>query len=177
VSRLAVLETPLSGFGLEDAYGLSWHFLFNAAPAPIPERIMDDDDVSTYLGMLFNGARHPAAIDQQTYFRAYSDPAVRTAGYNYYRAFAQDAADNRANAARRLRMPVLAMGSQFVFGPSVAQSFRQVADDVREVIAPDSGHWIAEENPQFLLDCANQFFGPGTPAGPSVRPETAGCAP
>jgi pimeloyl-ACP methyl ester carboxylesterase len=136
---------------------------------------MDNEDVRTYLGMLFNGARHPERIDQETFFRAYLSPARRTAGYNYYRAFTADATDNHANVSRRLPMPVMAMGAQYVFGPGVAASFRQVGNDVREVVAPDSGHWIAEENPGFLIDCANLFFGPagGTPS----RPELAGCAP
>ena len=174
VSRIAVLDVTLSGFGLEDAYGLSWHFGFNMSPAPVPETIMDNDDVPSYLGLLFNGARHPERIDQQAYFNAYSSPARRSAGYNYYRAFPADAADNQANAAaKRLHMPVLAMGAQFGFGPAVAQSYGQVADDVRSVIAPDSAHWIEEENSAFLIDCANLFFGP--PGGVPSRPDLANC--
>ncbi|RCG31580.1 alpha/beta hydrolase [Sphaerisporangium album] len=176
VSRLAVLELPLNGYGLEDAYRLSWHFLFNAAPKPLAERIIStQDDVETYLGSLFAGAQHPDAIDQEEYFRAYSRPATRSAAYEYYRAFAANAADNKANASKKLTMPVMAMGSQYVFGPAVADSFRQVADDVRQVVAPDAGHWIPEENPSFLINCANLFFGPstGTPSSPAL----AGCAP
>ena len=174
VSRLAVLETPLSGFGLENFYGISWHLGFNQTAAPVPETIMDNDDVPTYLGWLFSGAHHPDRIPQQTYFDAYSYPARRTAGYNYYRAFSGDAADNQAKApGHHLQMPVLAMGAEFAFGPVVAQSFGQVADDVRSVIAPDSGHWISEENPAFLIDCANLFFGP--PGGVPSRPELNNC--
>lgn len=173
VTRLAVLETPLPGYGLEDLFGISWHLGFNSAPAPVPETIMDNEDVPTYLGWLFSGTRHPQRIDQQAAFRAYASPARRTAGYEYYRAFPADAADNRAGAARPLPMPVLAMGAQYAFGPAVAGSFRQVATDVREVVAPDSGHWIAEENPTFLADCAALFFGPAGVA-PS-RPELEGC--
>jgi pimeloyl-ACP methyl ester carboxylesterase len=175
VSRLLVMESPLSGFGLEAAYGLSFHFLLNAAPPPIPERILDDEDVSTYLGFIFDLAHHPEAIDRQRYFDAYSSGARRTAGYNYYRAFAGDALDNQANAeAKRLTMPVLAMGAQFVFAGGVAASFRNVASDVREVIAPDSGHWIEEEAPQFLIDCAHLFFGP--PSSTPPPPDLTGCA-
>jgi len=74
VSRLAVLETPLSGFGLENFYGISWHLGFNQTAAPVPETIMDNDDVPTYLGWLFSGAHHPDRIPQQTYFDAYSYP-------------------------------------------------------------------------------------------------------
>jgi hypothetical protein len=44
------------------------------------------------------------------------------------------------------------------------------------VVAPDSAHFIPEENPRFLIDCARLFFG-DLPAGtPPARPELAGCA-
>ena len=59
-----------------------------------------------------------------------------------------------------------------MFGPAVAASFRAVASDVREVVAPDSGHFIPEENPAFTIACAGYFFG-----DPSVTPpaELASC--
>lgn len=174
VNRMAVLEAPLMGFGLEDFFGISFHFTLNMAPEPIPEEIIDDDgDVEFYLGMLFDGSVHPEAIDQEAYFDAYADPGSRRAGYEYYRAFPDDAAYNQANAEPKIATPVLAMGSPVAFGPSVAESFRNVASDVRQVLAPDSGHFIPEENPEFLIDCARLFFGP---AGvPAPRPELAGC--
>ena len=174
VSRLVAMDVTLSGFGLEDAYGLSFHFGFNMSPFPVPETIMDNDDVPTYLGNLFKGAHHPERIDQQAYFNAYSSPARRSAGYNYYRAFPGDATENQAKApGHHLQMPVLAMGAQFGFGPAVAGSFSQVADNVRTVIAPDSAHWIEEENSAFVSDCANLFFGPA--GAPAPRPELANC--
>lgn len=173
VARLAVLETPLSGFGLENVYGIRWHLGFNQTAAPVPEKLIDNDDVSTYLGWMFSSARHPDRVDQKVFFRAYASPARRTAGYDYYRAFATDIANNQANAHQRLQMPVLAMGAQYAFGPAVANSFRQVADDVRAVVAPDSGHWLTEENPTFLTACATLFFGPqGVPA---PTPDLATC--
>ncbi|MGK5519290.1 alpha/beta fold hydrolase [Micromonospora sp. URMC 107] len=176
VTRIGVVESPLPGFGLENFYGVSWHFLFNASPAPIPERIMDNEDVPTYLGMLFDRSQHPEAIDRSVYYRAYSDPVRRTAGYEYYRALKADAADNQAHAqAKRLTIPVMAMGAQSVFGPAVAASYQQVASDVRTVVAPDTGHWIPEENPTFFSACALLFFGPST--GTPSSPELAGCAP
>lgn len=173
VVKLAALETPLSGFGLENFYGVSFHLGLNQTASPVPEKLIDDEDVSTYLGWVFSGAHHPDRIDQQAFFTAYANPARRSAGYEYYRAFATDIANNQANAHKRLPMPVLAMGAEFAFGPLVANSFSQVGDDVRSVVAPDSGHWIAEENPNFLISCTKLFFGPkGVPA-PS--PELANC--
>lgn len=173
VSRLAVLETPLSGFGLENVYGARWHFGFNQTAAPVPEALIDNDDVSTYLSWMFSSARYPDRVDQDVFFRAYGSAARRTAGYNYYRALPTDIANNQANASRRLAMPVLAMGAQYAFGPLVANSFRQVADDVRAVTAPDTGHWLTEENPTFVGACANLFFGP--PGVPAPTPELATC--
>ncbi|MCP2336098.1 alpha/beta fold hydrolase [Actinomadura rupiterrae] len=176
VTRLAALETMLNGFGLENAYSLSWHFLFNQSPKPVPENIINDyAHVKTYLGWLFSSARHPDAIDQARFFAAYSDPTHRSAGFEYYRAFPANAADNKANADRKLTMPVLAMGAQYVFGPGVAQSFQAVATDVRQAVAPDSGHWIPEENSSYLKACADLFFGP-PPATPPTG-DLAPCAP
>ncbi|MFD0900326.1 alpha/beta fold hydrolase [Actinomadura sediminis] len=176
VSRIAVLDSPLNAFGLEQAYGLSWHFQFNQTAKPVPENIIDDaEHVRTYLGWLFGSARHPGRIDQERYFRAYSAPDRRSAGFEYYRAFPENAADNRANAHRKLTMPVLAMGAQYAFGPAVAESFRAVATDVRQVVAPDSGHWIPEENAGFLRACATLFFGPEPQEPPAG--DLASCAP
>ncbi|WP_308250157.1 alpha/beta fold hydrolase [Sphaerisporangium fuscum] len=175
VKRIAVIESPLSGFGLENLYGLSWHFKFNMSPAPIPETIMDNDDVSTYLGMMFGFSYNRAGIDATAYYRAYADPAKRHAGYEYYRAFPADAQDNQANASKRLTVPVMAIGGQYSFGTGVADSFRQVADDVRPVVAPDAGHFVPEENPTFVADCADLFFGAANT--PPSRPELAPCAP
>ncbi|MFG1879108.1 alpha/beta fold hydrolase [Sphaerisporangium sp. NPDC049003] len=173
VTRFAVLESPLPGFGLEELYHLSWHFRFNMSPSPIPETIMDNKDVSTYLNMMFNFSHNGQGIDREAFYKAYANPARRHAGYEYYRAFAADATNNQANASTRLSMPVLAIGGQYSFGTGVADSFNQVADDVRPAVAPDAGHFIPEENPTFLSDCANLFF--GAQNTPAQRPELAGC--
>ncbi|KAB2340600.1 alpha/beta fold hydrolase [Actinomadura rudentiformis] len=158
VSRIAVMESPLPGFGLDDLNAFTWHIEFNQMRKPVPEQIVDNDDVKPFYGSIYDATRHPDAIDRERYYQAYVDPADRSAGFDYYRAFTADAADNRANASKRLRMPVLAMGGQYSMQSLVAQSFRNVADDVREVIAPDSGHFIPEENPKFTTDQVLAFF-------------------
>jgi pimeloyl-ACP methyl ester carboxylesterase len=176
VSRLLAAEAPLPGFGLEAAYQLSFHFLLNGAPAPVADAIITNHNEGVYLSYLIGLAEHvPGAVDKDRYIDAYRDPARRTAADNYYRAFPQDSADNKANAAaKRLTMPVLAMGGQFFFGTGVAASFQQVANDVRTVVAPGSAHFIPEENPQFMIDCANLFFGPAGVTPPTA--DLAGCA-
>lgn len=174
VASVVVIETPLSGFGLEGAYGRSWHFGFNMTAAPVPEQILDDDDVAVYLGWLFDRAVHPDRIDQQTFFAAYADPARRSAGFEYYRAFPDDATYNQAAAAVPVTVPVLGMGAETVFGPLVAASLENVATDVRGVVVPDTGHWIPEERPEFVVDCLRLFLDPAPAAGP-VPPDLANC--
>ena len=175
VSRMAVLEAPLNGFGLENAYGASWHFLFNQSAYPVPEELINDGrHVQIYLDWLFSSAQHPGAIAQSAYVAAYSDPAHLSAGFDYYRAFPANATFNQAHAADKLTIPVLAMGAQSVFGAAVGQSFSAVASDVRTVVAPDTGHWIPEENPAFLQQCADLFF--GAVGVPVSTPDLDNCA-
>lgn len=175
VRRIAVMDTPLNGFGLEEMYGLSWHFGFNMSPEPIPELILDDEDVPVYLGMMFAMASDPGLIDEEVYFDAYADPEVRSAGFEYYRAFEANAAWNQANAHPHIRTPVLAVGGEFTFGPMVAESMENVAQDVRPVVVAGSSHYLAEEDPEFVADCLALFLGPRN--GVPSRPELAPCTP
>lgn len=175
VTRLAVLESPLAGPTLDKLNQFTWHILFNSTPAPIPEQLIDDEDVPTYLGMFFEGSVSPA--DREPYYRAYADPTRRHAGFEYYRALRADAHDVQRNGeSKRLAMPVLAVGAARSLGGLVAESYRPVAKDVREVLAPDSAHFIPEENPRFVIDCARLFFTPSPTGATPPRPELAGCA-
>ncbi len=173
VARLGVLESLLNGFGLESVYGFSFHFLLNMAAPPTPESIINNREAEqAYLNYLYSFAAKPGAItnqDKRIWYAAYASPANREAGYNYYRAFPANETYNLAHAKPKLTMPVLAMGGQDSFGTSVATSFENVATDVHTVVAPGSGHYIPEEDPGFLAECANLFFSsakhPHAPAG------------
>jgi pimeloyl-ACP methyl ester carboxylesterase len=159
VTRLAVLDYLLNGFGLESLYGLEFQFLLNGAPPPTPEKIINNSLAEqTYLNYIFAFAHNPAGIDRPVYYAAYANPANREATYRYYRAYPQNASDNQAKASPKLSIPVLAMGAQYGAGTYVAASFDNVATDVHGVVAPGSGHFIPEEVPSFLSECAELFF-------------------
>lgn len=175
VSRMIVSEALLNGFGLEDCYADSFHFGFNAAPRPVPETMLNDEAVSAYHGWLFNESTiHPDRIDQQEFFRAYRPAERRSAGYDYYRAFPENAAYNKANAGVKLSLPVLALSGEHGIGADVASSFRGVAEDVSEIVVPGCAHWIAEEEPAFLTNCVKQFFGTAEIAESMVGRSIAG---
>ena len=59
--------------------------------------------------------------------------------------------DRQPGAARKggkLPMPVLAIGGDHSYGPSMTTELRVGGDDVRSGVITDSGHWIMEEQPQ-----------------------------
>ena len=114
-------------------------------------------------------AYRPDAIgpeDLKEYVRTYAQPGAMRAGFGYYRAMMQDMADNKLEIAKgKLPMPVLAMGGAVSYphgrgrGPECGESLKRVADNVRALVAPDSGHFIPEEQPAFLLKELLAFFG------------------
>ena len=91
------------------------------------------------------------------------------AGFEYYRAFPQDAIENENYSKTELTMPVLAVGGEFtmpllaVFGGNVTNSalyaMKALAQNARGIQVPNSGHWSPEERPDFVIKMLDNFFG------------------
>ena len=122
----------------------------------------------TYLSWFYhNLAYNPAAITQAAineYVSHYSAPGGMRAGFEYYRAFPQNTIQNQNYSKTKLTMPVLALGGGYIptFGgnitmPSIAYSMKIAAQNVQTVIVPNSGHWIQEEQPQFVIEQLAKF--------------------
>jgi pimeloyl-ACP methyl ester carboxylesterase len=95
------------------------------------------------------------ADDFDIYVAAYSAPGAMRAGFELYRAFDQDIADNRTALKQngRLTMPVLALGgASSTTGPVMDSMMRQVAGNVTSRRIAGTAHWIAEENPSALAE-------------------------
>ena len=85
------------------------------------------------------------------------------AGFAQFAAFDQDAIDNKVFLAQgKLKMPVLAVGGEKSFGPTMATVMRFAASNVQEGIVPDSGHWIMEENPAATIEPRHRLPRPAT---------------
>lgn len=177
VTRLAMLESPLNGFGIESLYNRVFHFLLNMAPSPVPEGIVNNRaSERTYLGYEFGFANKPLSThDKDVFYAAYASAANREAGYNYYRAFPQNEAYNTKHNTSKLTIPLMDMGGQDSFGPFLGPIFKQVDTDVRTIVAPNSGHFIPQEDPGFLATCANLFF--STAKNPQAPPGFEACLP
>jgi pimeloyl-ACP methyl ester carboxylesterase len=123
-----------------------------------------------YLSWFYhNLANNPAAITQEDineYVSHYSAPGGMRAGFEYYRAIPQDAIQNMNYSKTKLTMPVLGLGGGYTpaFGgnvtmPSVVYGMKKLAQNVTGIVVPNSGHWIPEEQPEFLTDQLLKFFG------------------
>ena len=81
------------------------------------------------------------------------------AGFEQFKAFDQDAIDNKAFMAKgKLSMPVLAIGGEKSFGATMAKIMQFAASNVREGVIPGSGHWIMEENPRATIAMVRGFL-------------------
>lgn len=164
VRRLAILDVVIPGDdGDTSQGGRRWHHAFHMT-LDLPEALTQGRE-EVYLTWFYHtfGYR-PDAIgeaDVAEYLRTYRQPGAMRAGFAYYRAIPQDAADNRETIARfKLPMPVLALGGAKARGrgPEVEQSLKRVALDVRGEVVADCGHWIPEEQPAYLVEKLLAFF-------------------
>jgi pimeloyl-ACP methyl ester carboxylesterase len=97
---------------------------------------------------------------EDVYARAYSSPGALRACFEYYRAFPEDVKANTEFSKRKLSMRVLGIGGAGSFGPIIGEHLRRVATDVRAVEIRDSGHWVAEEQPDAVANALIEFLPP-----------------
>jgi pimeloyl-ACP methyl ester carboxylesterase len=86
--------------------------------------------------------------------RPTSTSTLPPTAFEAYRAFGQDAEDNRRlrREKGKLTIPVLALGGAIsTAGAVIEEMTREVAEDVTAARIPHTGHWIAEENPEAVI--------------------------
>jgi pimeloyl-ACP methyl ester carboxylesterase len=98
-------------------------------------------------------------VSRDHYAKLYAQPGAMHAGFAQFAAFDQDAIDNAAFVARgKLTMPVLAVGGEKSFAATMAVVMRAAAIDVYEVVIPNSGHWLMEEQPAATVAAIRSFL-------------------
>jgi uncharacterized RmlC-like cupin family protein len=63
-------------------------------------------------------------------------------------------------------MPVLAIGGDHSLGATMAYIMRFAADNVREVVVKDSGHWLMEEQPKATVAVIVDFLSGASAVAP-----------
>ena len=135
-----------------------WHFGFGGQDM---ERLVAGRE-RIYLDRFWNElSRDPTRFDEakrEHYAALYAQPGAMRAGFAQFLAFSQDAADNRTFLAQASFRCGLGRRRRRSFGPMIGAVVRCVADDVEDVIIPDCGHWITEEQPQATTDLVVGFL-------------------
>lgn len=133
-----------------------WHFAMHAVLG-LAEQLVQGNQ-HAYFDYFFDAISvDSAAIDAEAraaYRAAYSSPAALTAGFNWYRAFQDDARDN-AEATGPITTPVLYLrgeaavrkattGLDEYIGGLVQSGLRSVSS----ALVPGAGQYLAEEQPR-----------------------------
>jgi len=159
VQALAVMEAMLPGVRAEEK-GMLWHVRFHQV-RDLPERLVSGNE-ETYLKWFYReGAYDPSAIDREAldeYVRAYSAPGGLRGGFEYYRAYDEDAEHNKEHTEEDLEMPVLALGGEASFRSMPVEDMEAVATDVDGEVVERAGHWIPEERPDYLVERLRGFL-------------------
>ena len=166
VKKLAVMELTIPGFASPGRMPIWWG-IFHQVP-DVPEALVDGKEMMYLSWFYHNLAFNPSAItegDMKEYVSHYSSPGGMRAGFEYYRAFPQDAIQNQNYSKTKLTMPVLALGGSYIPAlggnitmPSIIYAMKILAQNVTGITVPISGHFIPEEQPQFLIDQLFKFF-------------------
>ena len=96
--------------------------------------------------------------DRQFYAAAYAQPGHMRAGFEYFRAFEQDAQDFAQFAKTPLPMPMLVLTGEKASGEFLIQQGRMVATNVEGVVIRNSGHWLMEEAPDQVIPKLVEFL-------------------
>lgn len=186
VASLAVIEAPPIGPWVAEvpswpdshAASETWFSLFHRVPG-LPEAVTRGRE-DVYLQYFYDHfASAPGAIpseDVAEYLRTFRDPAAMRAGFELYRSFEKDLADNLRFSRTKLTMPVLALGGERSWGRVVLESMQALATDVQGGVIEGAAHWIPEENTSELVRRLLEFF-TGPEKGSTLPPEWSAMRP
>jgi pimeloyl-ACP methyl ester carboxylesterase/heme-degrading monooxygenase HmoA len=163
VSALVVIESPLSGFGLEDLFAAFWHFGFFASPFAEPLITGKEKEFFSAFAFgdfVFRKEAFPQA-DIDRYITDQARPGRLRAGFAYYRALPAAKDFFSKTVAPPWAFPVLAIDGDHSMNGLTAKSFEQIALKLSSAVAADCGHFVQEEQPNFLVNTLLDFL----PAG------------
>jgi haloacetate dehalogenase len=141
-----------------------YHWFLFIQPAPLPERMVEAAGLAGIFGRMSaatgsSGSPFAAAALKE-YVRCFDARTIHASCEDYRASAGIDLEHDRADAGRKLAMPVLAIwGTRGVVGKmfDCLADWREVADDVTGV-AIDSGHFVPEEKPEDVVRAVSAFL-------------------
>jgi pimeloyl-ACP methyl ester carboxylesterase len=163
VAKLAMLDVPIPGTKVWDEAIHKpdpelWHFGLHQQ-RDIAELLVAGHEYAYISDFIKKREAVPIADeDLAVYARAYAAPGGMRAGFELYRAFPEDEKRFKEFETHKLPMPVLALAGARSNGAKEEQMAREVADNVKGAVAPETGHWLPDENPGFVSRQLLAFF-------------------
>ncbi len=162
VSKIALLDAFLPGVGnWKDVWLLRdlWHFHFyGETPLALVkgrERIYFEHFWNDFAA---DKTKSLSEADRKFYANEYAQPGHMRAGFEVFRAFAQDAEEFAKYMQTPLTMPMLVLTGEKASGEFLIQQARLVDTNVEGVVIKNSGHWLMEEATADVLPRLVQFL-------------------
>jgi pimeloyl-ACP methyl ester carboxylesterase len=149
VGKVVLMDAFLPGVGnWKDVWLLRdlWHFHFyGKTPLALVkgrERIYFEHFWNDFAA---DKTKSIPEADRRIYAAAYARADGMRAGFEYFKAFEQDARDFAAFSATRLGMPFLVLTGEKASGTFLIEQARLVATNVAGTVVKGAGHWLMEE--------------------------------
>jgi len=162
VSKVILMDAFLPGVGDWNHVWLLrdlWHFHFYGET---PEALVKGRE-RIYLEHFWNdfAADRTKSVpekDREIYAAAYArDNGIR-AGFEYFKAFEQDAKDFADFSKTKLDMPFLVLTGEKASGTFLIDQAKLVANNVSGKVVKGSGHWLMEEAPDQVIPAIVAFL-------------------
>ena len=168
------VDCPLPGSKFyHDIYPSSpdvWHFTFHNVEDDLPETLVRNNE-RTYMRHFFDRlcvnpwAIVPGGEAENVYVLAYSRPGAMRAAFDTYRAFEEDARENKEKRDQegKSEVPALAMAGDGCFNAKFAKEQLEefYSGVVEKYVVKNSGHYISDEAPvemaEAIVKWANRF--------------------
>ncbi|WBK01552.1 alpha/beta fold hydrolase [Methylocystis parvus] len=164
VEKLVLADCLIPGAeNMDAAHGGAWHYGFHMAPE-IPEMLTKGREREYIAAQIRTWSHKKDAVSEEAiteFARRYATDGGMTAGFNYYRALREDAAMVASFQGRKLEMPVLTIAGRHSVGARLAEALRPQASALTSLIVDDSGHFVADEAPDFFCEQVGKFLAGG----------------
>jgi pimeloyl-ACP methyl ester carboxylesterase len=162
VESIALMDAFLPGVGDWSKVWLLrdlWHFHFYGET---PLKLVDGRE-RIYFEHFWNDfaadRNHSVSeTDRQFYAAEYARPGGMRAGFEYFKAFEQDAKDFAELSRTKLPMPMLVLTGEKASGPFLIEQGKLVATNVEGVVITGSGHWLMDEAPEQTIPALVSFL-------------------
>ena len=136
-----------------------WQFYFHSIEG-LPELLTEGKE-DLYFNWYFNTKSFVkdaiTELDKKEYVNQYKKKGKMKIGFDYYRAFTENAHYNKKNI-KPFSIPVLAIGGEHALGKNVGNAVLPYSKHLINISLENSGHYVPEEQPQIFSHKIIEFI-------------------